>query len=117
MYFIIDHNLPLDLYGDLVELAHGLGAPNFVRCCKNATYTSWDSAQGLLIQLSGDADKIVQCEINVDHLIMLDEVTDVTSRKHLAILCRYTLDQTVIQKLSSSVTKRFLMESLTKMSD
>jgi hypothetical protein len=81
------------LYDLLIELARELGAPNLmnVHCGKNATYKSWDTAQSLLQQLSSEVNATVHAEVDSSsHFSLLcDEVTDVASRKHLAILCRY----------------------------
>lgn len=63
LYFLVSHNLPLHLYGSLIQLARELGDPNLTNHCgRNATYQSWDTAQGLIQQLSSEVNARVQAE-------------------------------------------------------
>ena len=91
--FIVDHNLPLSLFGPLVQLASTLGAPNIskMHVGKNATYTSWESVQGFVSALSREvrADVMADIKASPAYAVMADEVCDVTSDKHLALVCRY----------------------------
>ena len=54
LYYLISHNLPLDLFSSMVDLCVELGANNLsnLRLAKCATYSSWDIVQELLGLLS-----------------------------------------------------------------
>ena len=87
--FIVQHNLSLDLFADLVELATDLGAT--LNAGKNATHTSTKTVSGLLNCLKKEVDTKVtdnSCRSST-YSVMADEVTDVVSNKHLSMLCRY----------------------------
>ena len=91
--FIVQHNLSLDLFADLVELAIDLGAKllSKLNAGKNATHTSSKTVSGLLNCLTTEVDAKVTEHIrrSPTYSVMADEVTDVVSMKHLAMLCRY----------------------------
>ena len=91
--FIVQHNLPLDLFGDIVQLAVDLGAARLkkLNAGKNATHTSAYTVSGLLQCLKKQVDEKVTANIRDSPMysILADEVMDVASHKHLAMLCRY----------------------------
>ena len=93
LYFILRHNLPLDLFADLVELSVYLGASLLrnLHAGKNATHTRAKTVYGLLRSLSGEVSITITDSIqrSPTYRVMADEVMDVVSRKHLAMLCRY----------------------------
>ncbi len=57
----------------------------------NATHTSAKSVHGYVRVLTEEVDKHVLAEVqeSLTYNIMADEVSDVTSRKYLAMLCRH----------------------------
>ena len=93
IYFILRHNLPLDLFADLVELSVDLGSSRLrnLYAGKNATHTSAKTVHGLLRSLSDEVSATITDSIQQSptYSVMADEVMDVASRKHLAMLCRY----------------------------
>ena len=93
LYFILRHNLPLDLFADLVQLLVDLGASRLrnLHAGKNATHTSAKTVRGLLSSLSEEVNTTITDSIQQSptYSVMADEVMDVASRKHLAMLCRY----------------------------
>ena len=80
--YLVQHNLPLDLFESLIELIGSLGAPNIkkMKVGKNATYTSWDSVQSFLISISDEVkrDMIQDVKSSPSYALMADEVCDVT---------------------------------------
>ena len=93
LYFILCHNLPLDLFADLVELSVYLGASLLrnLHAGKNATHTRAKTVHGLLRSLSEEVSITITDSIQQSptYRVMADKVMDVVSRKHLAMLCRY----------------------------
>ena len=77
--FIVQHNLSLDLFADLVI---DLGATRLrkLNAGKNAMHTNSKTVSGLL-------DCIIRR--SPTYSVMVDKVTDVVSNKHLTMLCRY----------------------------
>ena len=93
----------------MVKLLETLGAPNIMKLHsgKNATYTSWDSVQFFLSALSEEVEDTLLQDVKASpcYAMMADEVTDVTSQKHLAVVCRYiTPDSNIGVALLSDVT-------------
>ena len=93
LYFILCHNLPLDLFADVVELSVDLGASQLrsLHAGKNATHTRAKRVHGLLRSLSEEVSTTITDSIQQSptYSVMADEVMDVASRKHLAMLRRY----------------------------
>ena len=58
---------------------------------KNATHTSAKTVHGLLRSLSEEVSTTITDSIQQSpaYSVMANEMMDVTSRKHLAMLCRY----------------------------
>lgn len=94
LYFLIEHNLPyLSLYEPLIKLCIDLGATN-LQCLsqtKNATYRSAATATEFLECQAELVEKKVNKEIqrSGSYGLMIDEYTDVSARKHLALVCKY----------------------------
>ena len=93
LYYLIEHNLSLDLFSSLVDLNIELGSTNLgnLRLAKNANYTSWDIVTELLQLLSDEVRENLYTEMRKSptYSLMVDEVMDITSHKHLAICARY----------------------------
>ena len=91
--FIVKHNLSLDLFADLVKLAIDLRATRLrkLNAGKNAMHTSSKTVSGLLNCLTKEVEAKVTDNIRRSpvYSVMADEVTDVVSKKHLTMLCRY----------------------------
>ena len=66
---------------------------------RNAKYTSWHTVQEFLGTLSDEVDDAVCSEVQSSptYSLMVDEVSDVASRKHLAMLCKYIAPDTTIK--------------------
>lgn len=98
LYFLIKHNLPhTTLFKPFIDLCIELGATNlpYLNKGKNATYTGHQVVNEFL-QCQADVveeelDKISKSD---GFGVMLDEYTDVSARKHLALVGRY-LDEGV----------------------
>lgn len=97
LYFLIKHNLPIHtLFKPLIELCIGLGATNLPHLFKgkNASYTSHRTVDEFLdCQAKVVQDKVEE-KVNEGGVygMMIDEYTDVSARKHLAMVTRY-IDQ------------------------
>ena len=93
VHFIVRHNIALVLFSDLVKLAVDLVASRLrkLNAGKNATHTSSTTVSGLLQSLRKQVDAAVNSKIpqSPTYSVLADEVTDVASYKHLAMLCRY----------------------------
>lgn len=93
LYYLIEHNLSLDLFSRLVDLNIELGSTNLrnLRLAKNANYTNWDIVTELLQLLSDDVRENLYTETRKSptYSLMVEEVMDITSHKHLAICARY----------------------------
>jgi len=93
MYYIITKNLPLDHFSSMIDLCIELGATNLpnLRLAKNATYSSWETIQELLDLLSQQvADTVIEnVRSSPCYSVMVDEVSDNRSIKHLALCTRY----------------------------
>ena len=90
--FITTHNLPLELFEDLMALAKELGTTrlNNLYGGANATYTSAKSVQGCIRALTAEVDRRVLAEVQESPTcITAVEENDVASRKHIAMLCRH----------------------------
>ena len=76
-----------------MKLAVDLGASRLrkLNAGKNATHTSSTTVSGLLQSLRKQVDAAVNSKIQQSptYSVLADEVTDVASHKHLAMLCRY----------------------------
>ena len=70
-----------------------LGSTNLrnLRLAKNANYTSWYIVTELLQLLSDDVRENLYTEMRKSptYSLMVDEVMDITSHKHLVICARY----------------------------
>ncbi|CAG2213860.1 unnamed protein product [Mytilus edulis] len=93
LYFLISHNLPLDMFSSFIDLCIELGATNLgnLRLAKCASYTSWDIVQELLDILSKEVTSTVISDMqkSPSYSVMVDEVSDNRTIKHLAICARY----------------------------
>ena len=93
LYYIISHNLPLDLFASMVDLCIDVGATNLpkLRLAKSATYSSWEMVQELLDLLSSEVANSVMTDVRSSpcYSLMVDEVSDNRTIKHLAICTRY----------------------------
>lgn len=93
IYYLVEHNLSLDLFSSLVDLNIELGSCNLnnLKLAKNAKYTSWDIVSELLKLLSDEVRENLFNEMRKSptYSLMVDEVMDITSHKHLAICARY----------------------------
>ena len=97
LYFLIEHNLPIHtLYKPLIELCIRLGATNLPNLSKsgNAHYTSNRIVDEFLDCQSDVVQEKVEEKIKEGDTygLMVDEYTDVSARKHLAMVTRY-IDQ------------------------
>ena len=92
-WFILTHNLPLDLFKDLTALVKDLGATrlNNLYGGANVMHTSAKSVQGYVCALTAEVDKRVLAEIQESptYSIMADEVRAVASRKYHEMLCHH----------------------------
>ena len=83
----------MDIFKTFVSLTTSLGALNIqkLRVGENAKRTSWDTVQEFLTTLSDQVEDWVCSDVQASptYSIMVDEVSDVASRKHLATLCKY----------------------------
>ena len=81
------------MFTPLVELDNTLGAIGIKGLNKgaNASHTSWDTVNELLVCLSEVVDDAVNGEVqqSVAFSLLADEVADCTSTKQLAVACRY----------------------------
>lgn len=77
----------------MIDLCIELGATNLpnIRLAKNATYSSWETIQELLDLLSQQATDtaIENVRSSSCYSVMIDEVSDNRSIKHLALCTRY----------------------------
>ena len=77
----------------MIDLCIELGATNLpnIRLAKNATYSSWETIQELLDLLSQQAadTAIENVRSSPCYSVMIDEVSDNRSIKHLALCTRY----------------------------
>ncbi|CAC5363253.1 unnamed protein product [Mytilus coruscus] len=93
IYYSVVHNLSLDLFSSLVDLNIELGSCNLnnLKLAKNAKYTSWDIVSELLKLLNDEVRENLFNEMRKSptYSLMVDEVMDITSHKHLAICARY----------------------------
>ncbi|CAC5370277.1 unnamed protein product [Mytilus coruscus] len=92
IYYLVEHNLSLDLFSSLVDLNIELGSCNLnnLKLVKNAKYTSWDIVSELLKLLSDEVRENLFNEMRKSptYSLMVDEVMDIISHKHLAICAR-----------------------------
>ncbi|VDI58325.1 Hypothetical predicted protein [Mytilus galloprovincialis] len=95
MYYLISKNLPLDHFNSMIEL-DATNLPN-LRLAKNDTYPSWEIVHELLNLLSEQVSDTVTNNVKSSPCtcfsLMVDEVSDNLSIKHLALCSRY-IDQT-----------------------
>ena len=94
LYFLIKHHLPYKtLYEPLMDLCIELGATNLQNLpkAKNATYKSAATATEFLECQAEVVETTVHDALkrSQSYGVMVDEYTDISSRKHLAIVCRY----------------------------
>ncbi|XP_062585165.1 zinc finger protein 862-like [Saccostrea cucullata] len=94
LYFLIQHNLPyLTLYEPLMDLCIALGATNLQHLpnTKNATYRSAATATEFLDCQAEVVETRVSESIKTSESygLMVDEYTDISARKHLAMVCRF----------------------------
>ncbi|XP_033729785.1 SCAN domain-containing protein 3-like [Pecten maximus] len=93
LFYIVQNNLSLDLFSSMVDMCIDVGSPTLqhLRLAKNASYTSWDIVQELLSFLSEEVQRTVLTEIRQSpcYGLMVDEVCDVVSNKHMAMCCQY----------------------------
>ncbi|XP_046555327.1 zinc finger protein 862-like [Haliotis rubra] len=94
LYFLIKHHLPhMTLFKPLVNLCVELGAKNLANLsqAKNATYTSHVIIQDFIDSQSDIVEEKIQAKMrsSESYGLMLDEYTDVATRKHLAFAGRY----------------------------
>ena len=97
MFFLIQHNLPVfTLYEPLIDLCIRLGATNlpFLSKSENANYRSNRTAEEFVTCQAEVVQKEVEEKVNDGEVygLMVDEYTDVSARKHLAMVTRY-IDQ------------------------
>ena len=94
LWFLIEHNLPIHtLYKPFIELCIRLGAANLPYLTKgqNANYTSkrtedeFLDCQAEVVQEKVE-EKIAEGEV---YGLMIDEYTDISARKHLAMVTKY----------------------------
>lgn len=93
-YFLIKKNLPYaSLYNPVMMLCMDLGATNlqYLAQTKKATYRSPATAKEFLECQAEVVEKRIKNGIrnSGSYGVMIDEYTDVSRRKHLAIVCRY----------------------------
>ncbi|XP_046571837.1 zinc finger protein 862-like [Haliotis rubra] len=97
LYFLIKHNLPhTTLFGPLIDLCIELGAPNIANlyCGKNASYKGHRAIQEFVECQAEVVEEEVEKKMkeSTSFGLMLDEYTDVSTRKHLAFVGRYVED-------------------------
>lgn len=101
LYFILQNNLSLDLFGPAVDLCIDVGATDLpkLRLAKNATYSSWDTIHDLLDTLSEKIHQHLLQDLQESpyYSTMVDEVCDNRTIKHLAICTRYINNQGDVQ--------------------
>lgn len=120
LFFMVKHNLPLDILLSLVDLIIDVGSENFnkLNLAKNAKYTSLEIVAELLDLLSNEVRDQVFAEIRQSPTfsIMVDEVMDVVSHKHLAICARYISPDSSIKNafISDPRLDDGLAETITK---
>ncbi|WAR09932.1 LOW QUALITY PROTEIN: hypothetical protein MAR_035008, partial [Mya arenaria] len=117
--FILD-KIFLSIY--LTDLCIKVGSPSLanLRLAKIANYTSWDIVNELLQILSDEVqDEITRHACSSDSFaIMVNEVCDLTTTKHMAVCCRYINDEGVVQtsflsdKPIASTTANNLVENI-----
>jgi len=98
LFFMLQHNLALDLFSSLIDLCINVGAQDLpkLRLAKYVTYFSWDTVHDLLNILSKHVKPILLTNMNMD-VTMVDEVTDNRTIKHLAICTRFINQKGVVQ--------------------
>lgn len=94
LYFLISHSLPhTTLFKPLVELCVELGAKNlpYLNKGQNASYTGHSIVNEFLSCQAEVVENRVKHEINTSQSygVMIDEYTDISGRKHLAIVGKY----------------------------
>ncbi|KAH3719028.1 hypothetical protein DPMN_061856 [Dreissena polymorpha] len=100
LYFLIQNNLlHTTLFKPLVDLCIELGATNlgYLNKAKNAQYTS-PGIFGEFLQCQADTveEDVRQRVTNSEVFgLMVDEYTDVSSRKHLALVAKYDDNETI----------------------
>ena len=97
LYFLVEHNLPIyTLYEPLIDLCIRLGATNlpFLSQSDNANYRSNRIVEEFLNCQAEVVQKEVEEKVKEGEVygMMVDEYTDVSARKHLAMVTRY-IDQ------------------------
>ena len=101
LFFILQHNLALDLFSSLIDLCIDVGAQDLskLRLAKNATYSSWDTIHDLLDILSNHVKQILLTNMKNSpcYATMVDEVTDNRTIKHLAICTRFINQYGIVQ--------------------
>ncbi|XP_071138617.1 zinc finger protein 862-like [Mytilus edulis] len=94
LYFLISHSLPhTTLFKPLVELCVELGAKNlpYLNKGQNASYTGHSIVNEFLSCQAEVVENKVKNEINTSQSygVMIDEYTDISGRKHLALVGKY----------------------------
>ena len=94
LYFLVQHNLPhTTLFKLLVDLCVELGATNlsYLNKAKNAQYTSPRIVNEFLQFQADTVEEDVRQRVQNSEVygLMVDEYTDVSSRKHLAMVTKY----------------------------
>lgn len=97
LYFLVQHKLPhTTLFKPLVELCCELGATYlpYLSKGKNATYTGHETVNEFLECQAEVVEETIIEEIESGETlgVMLDEYTDVSARKHLAIVGKHIRD-------------------------
>jgi hypothetical protein len=98
LFFMLQHNLALDLFSSLIDLCIDVGAQDLpkLRLAKYVTYSSWDTVHDPLNILSRHVKLILLTNMNMN-VTMVDEVTDNRTIKHLAICTRFINQKGVVQ--------------------
>jgi len=94
LYFLVQHNLPhTTLFKPLVDLCVELGVTNlsYLNKAKNAQYTSPRIVNEFLQCQADTVEEDVRQRVQNSEVygLMMDEYTDVSSRKHLAMVTKY----------------------------
>lgn len=103
LYFIVQQNLSLDLFSDLVDLMIDLGSDNLknLKLAKNAQYNSAEIVAELIQLLSDEVRQNVYNKMRKSptYSLMVDEVMDIASHKDVAICARYIGPDSKIKKM------------------
>lgn len=102
LYFIVQQNLSLDLFSDLVDLMIVLGSDNLknLKLAKNAQYNSAEIVAEFIQLLSDEVRQNVYNKMGKSptYSLMVDEVMDIASHKDVAICARYIGPDSKIKK-------------------